>query len=153
MKENKNWNYIMSPEKQAFPWLYPNMGIANPYHNQVYYRDFWNYPERMEAEVDARRLQELFPVMARRLQPYVEEVCSQLDYQGSMMYDEYPDRLSLMIQAKKIWNKANDGEQFDEENVGWEQTKDLIGVLLLHEMFRRRRKRCEHFGNGTSTFI
>ena len=98
-------------------------------------------PERMEDEMDSRRLQELYPIMARRLQPYVEEVCGRLEYPGSMMYDEYPDRLSLLHQAKAVWQAALAQENFEEPRPQWEQMQDLIGVLLLQEMLRRRKKK------------
>ena len=76
----KIWNpyYMCSPygfchEQRTFPWLYP-------YGNQMNYWKLWNYPEKMEEEEDARRLSEMYPIMAKRLQPYVEEICIQLEY-------------------------------------------------------------------------
>ncbi len=112
MKENREWNpyymnspYTMNPEQRAFPWLYP-------YGNQMNYWSLWNSPERMEDEMDTKRLTELYPLMARRMQPYVEEVCNRLEYQGSMMYDEYPDQLSLLKKASEVWDLARAGEDF-----------------------------------------
>lgn len=140
MKENREWNpyymnspYNMSLENRAFPWLYP-------YGNQMNYWNLWNSPEHMEDEMDTRRLKELYPIMARRLQPYVEEVCNCLEYPGSMMYDEYPDRLSLLRKSKEVWEHAQAGEKFGDKESAWEQMQDLIGVLLLQEMMRRRKK-------------
>lgn len=140
MNESREWNpyymnspYTMYPEQRAFPWLYP-------YGNQMNYWNLWNSPEYMEDEMDTRRLRELYPLMARRLQPYVEEVCMGLEYSGSMMYDEYPDRLSLLKKAKEVWERAEAGEDFGEKKPAWEQLQDLIGVLLLQEMMRRRKK-------------
>jgi len=132
MKENREW-YQMSMENRAFPWLYP-------YGNQMNYWHLWNSPERMEDEMDTKRLQELYPIMARRMQPYVEDVCNCLEYPGSMMYDEYPDQLSLLRKCKEVWERAQEGEKFGDNGPAWEQMKDLIGVLLLQEMMRRRKK-------------
>lgn len=140
MAENREWNpyymnpsYTAYPEQRAFPWLYP-------YGSQMNYWNLWNAPERMEDEMDTRRLRELYPLMARRLQPYVEETCSRLEYPGSMMYDEYPDQLSLLRKSKEIWESARLGADFEEKEPGWEELQDLIGVLLLQEMMRRRKK-------------
>lgn len=140
MKENREWNpyymnspYTVSPENRAFPWLYP-------YGNQMNYWNLWDSPERMEDEMDTKRLRELYPIMARRLQPYVEETCNGLEYPGSMMYDEYPDRLSLMKKSQEVWEKAKTGEDFGEKEPEWEQLQDLVGVLLLQEMMRRRKR-------------
>ena len=95
MRNQGDWNpYYMDPasmgtqQGRMYPWLYP-------YGTRLNCWNLWNSPERMEDETDSRRLQELYPIMARRLQPYVEEVCTRLEYPGSMMYDEYPDRLSF----------------------------------------------------------
>lgn len=140
MKEYREWNpcyanspCAMVPEQRAFPWLYPYGGQLNGWN-------MWNTSEQVEDEMDHRRLRELYPLMARRLQPYVEETCMRLEYPGSMMYDEYPDRLSLMVKAKEVWENAADNEDFGENAPGWEELQDLIGVLLLQEMLRRRKK-------------
>ena len=126
MKEPNEWNQRM------FPWLYP-------YGNRMNYLSLWDQPERMEDEEDFRRLQEMYPIMARRLKPYVDEVCSLLEYPGSMMYDEYPDQLSLRKKSLEIWERAEKGERFGKDAPGWEQVQDLIGVLLLQEMMGRRK--------------
>lgn len=140
MKENRERNpyymspaYMMYPENRAFPWLYP-------YGNRMNYWELWNAPERMEDEMDAKRLAELYPLMAKRLQPYVEEICARLEYPGSMMYDEYPDRLSLLRKAMEVWDSAKAGENFGEKDPSFGELSDLIGVLLLQEMMRRRKK-------------
>ena len=133
MNENREWNYAMYPQQRAFPWLYP-------YGNQMNYWNLWNSPEYMEDELDTKRLRELYPLMARRLQPYVEEVCTRLEYPGSMMYDEYPDQLSLMRKSKEVWESAMAGESFGDREPVWEELQDLIGVLLLQEMMRRRKR-------------
>ena len=130
MKENGEWNpyYMCSPygfchEQRTFPWLYP-------YGNQMNYWKLWNFPEKMEEEEDARRLSEMYPIMAKRLQPYVEEICIQLEYPGSMMYDEYPDRLSLYRIADTI------GKILERES--GKVSGDLIQVLVCDEIYKRR---------------
>lgn len=140
MKENQEWNpYYMNLNQRAFPWLYP-------YGTRMNYWNMWNSLEQMEDEADTKRLREMYPLMAKRLQPYVEEVCGRLEYPGSMMYDEYPDRLSLLARAKEVWENARKGEDFGEDPPEWEQLQDLIGVLLLQEMLRRRKKNRDRFG-------
>lgn len=140
MKENQEWNpYYMNLNQRAFPWLYP-------YGTRMNYWNMWNSPEQMEDEADTKRLREMYPLMAKRLQPYVEEVCGRLEYPGSMMYDEYPDRLSLLVRAKEVWENARKGEDFGGDPPEWEQLQDLIGVLLLQEMLRRRKKNRDRFG-------
>ncbi len=142
MKEQREWNPynmnpVLYPGQREFPWLYP-------YGTQMNYWNLWNVPEQMEDEMDTRRLRELYPLMARRLQPYVEEICTRMEYPGSMMYDEYPDQLSLRHKAREVWQAASDGEDFGDRAPTWEQLQDLIGVLLLQEMMRRRKRNRSH---------
>ena len=141
MKDGREWTPCygnvpcpaLYPGQREFPWLYP-------YGSQMNYWNLWNNPEQMEDEMDTRRLRELYPLMARRLQPYVEEVCTRLEYPGRMMYDEYPDQLSLRSKAREVWDSASTGENFGEKAPKWEELQDLIGVLLLQEMMRRRKR-------------
>ncbi len=139
MNDNREWNpYGMYAQERVFPWLYP-------YGGQMNYWNMWNLPEQMEEELDVKRLRELYPLMARRLQPYVEEVCTCLEYPGSMMYDEYPDQLSLLKKASEVWDLARAGEDFGSREPDLKDVQDLIGVLLLQEMIRRRGRNRRRF--------
>ena len=71
-----------------------------------------------------------------------------MEYDCSMMYDEYPDQLSLMKKSREIWKLAQEREQFGEAAPEWEQMQDLIGVLLLQEMLRRRKRQRMRGGSG-----
>ena len=141
MKEIQEWNpyYIgascsLYRPEQFYPWLYP-------YGSSRHYISLWNDPEQMEDVEDKKRIMEMYPWMARRLQPYVEECCDRLEYEGSMMYDEYPDRLSLLRKSQEVWEQAQKRENFGENSPDWEQIRDLTGVLLLQEMLVRRKKK------------
>ena len=141
MKEIQEWNpyYIgascsLYRPEQFYPWLYP-------YGSSRRYISLWNDPEQMEDVEDKKRIMEMYPLMARRLQPYVEECCARLEYEGSMMYDEYPDRLSLLRKSQEVWEQAQKRENFGENSPDWEQIRDLTGVLLLQEMLVRRKKK------------
>ena len=130
MKEIQEWNpyYIgascsLYRPEQFYPWLYP-------YGSGRHYISLWNDPEQMEDVEDKKRIMEMYPLMARRLQPYVEECCDRLEYEGSMMYDEYPDRLMLRQICKRIRDKAGLGENRED--------MDAPEILLFHEMFYRR---------------
>lgn len=125
MKEIQEWNpyYIgascsLYRPEQFYPWLYP-------YGSGRHYISLWNDPEQMEDVEDKKRIMEMYPLMARRLQPYVEECCDRLEYEGSMMYDEYPDRLSLLRKSQEVWEQAQKRENFGENSPDWEQIRDL----------------------------
>lgn len=44
---------------------------------------------------DMEYLQQLYPVQVRRYQQRVARILDKMDFEGSVIYDEYPDRLSL----------------------------------------------------------
>ena len=143
MKEIQEWNpyYIgascsLYRPEQFYPGLYP-------YGSSRHYISLWSDPEQMEDVEDKKRIMEMYPLMARRLQPYVEECCDRLEYEGSMMYDRYPDRLMLEMLCRKIYRELNP-DHIDEE--GRLQVEEryfhLIQVMLMQEMYRRR---CRHY--------
>lgn len=95
---------------------------------------------------DMDYVREMYPMTFSRLQELVEKECNRQEFAGSMMYDEYPDKLGISRIVQNIFNEIKK----DEENcVGDECTKypddtwlkDIITVLLLNEMYRRRRRR------------
>ena len=78
-------------------------------------------------EDDFTYLQQLYPKEAKKYQPYVKDRVDAYDYQGSMIYDAYPDRLSLYRLAVEI-AQLSEGT----EDLG------LIQVLLYVEIMKRR---------------
>ncbi len=102
----------------------------------------------LEEQQDARerqRMQSYYSKTAADLQRMVEAECDRMDYRGSMMYDEFPDRLMMEHTCRNI------ARQYDRENGGGEEKKaeeellDLIGVLFYNEMFRRRNRRRRYY--------
>lgn len=95
---------------------------------------------------DARKMQNFYPARARQIRRYVEEECDKMEYEGSMMFDEYPDGIMLSYLTEKILEKMK--EQKEDQPVlvmmerrDMEELKDLIQVVLVEEMHRRR---CRH---------
>ena len=83
-----------------------------------------------------------YPETARRIQEKVEEECDLLDYEGSRMYDEYPDRYMLYHLGKKIMDDVSGQAGMEAMSDGL--LEDFVQVLLFHEISRRRcrRRRC-----------
>ena len=110
---------------------------------------YMNYPgpygiRREETVIrDMEYLQQLYPLEVRRYQRRVAEILDRMDYEGSMIYDEYPDRFSLERLAKSIINILQQEEKAaavenptsDEK---WIWLQDLILVLLYNEVYKRR---------------
>ena len=67
----------------------------------------WNLSEDVrEFAEDLERLQELYPDIAKEILRYAEEACDELEYEGSMMYDEQPDKIQFRNIAGKIYDKT-----------------------------------------------
>ena len=73
---------------------------------QIPYSLMYPYPDlymsEMETERDLQYLQQMYPADAKRMQKKVEEELDKLEYEGSMMYDEYPDRVSMLLICDRI---------------------------------------------------
>ena len=121
----------------------------------------WNLSEDVrEFAEDLERLQELYPDIAKEILRYAEEACDELEYEGSMMYDEQPDKIQFRNIAGKIYDKMKEKYPVQENNDRDENLEmlpenekekryppgenwlgDMVQVVLLQEMCRRREER------------
>ena len=68
-----------------------------------------------------------------------------MDYEGSLIYDEYPDRFAMQKLARDIQAKIRLqlGEEMQNSEeleliLRYDNIEDYIYVLVLHEVWRRR---------------
>lgn len=147
------------------------------------------YLTEMEYEKDMERMKELYPRSVKKVLEIVEDECDKMEYEGSLMFDEYPDRMRIERLADHIYELAKQemGEvqeqEFQQDIVAEnrrppmpppgsrppmppppgprppmppppgprppmppppgprDDLRDLIGVLLNNEMYKRR---CRH---------
>ena len=97
--------------------------------------------ERIQ-EREFQLMKSYYPDTVRRIQERVEQECERLDYEGSMLYDEYPDKYMLYHICGRI---LGDISEIQEEHRGF--LDELIQVLLYQEISRRRcrRHRCRKY--------
>ena len=84
-----------------------------PYY-MVYPMPFAFDDERIER-MDFEYMKSLYPDVPKRILQYIEEECDRMEYENSMVYDEYPDKLQLGLmwaehaeiskKTKKVWVK------------------------------------------------
>lgn len=121
------------------------------------------YLTEMEYEKDMERMKELYPREVGKILECVEDECDKMEYEGSLMFDEYPDRLMLEMVINRIERRVN-GEENDADMEAEQYRgggrppqghrpppppqggqgnylRELIGVMLNNEMYRRR---CRH---------
>lgn len=94
-----------------------------------------------EMENDYNYLKFLYPNICSKIRERVDEECDQLEYDGSFLFDAYPDKTSLQLLAHKILMTCNgdDPETFPADNT---HIRDLIEIILYNEvLFRRGRYR------------
>lgn len=105
--------------------------------------------ENYEDEVgDILYLKELYPPSFIRLQRIIDEHCDKLEYDGSIMFDEFPDKERLRLLENSIFEatkaKLQEEMAINQEMRGLpsdEWLKDIMCALLINEMMRRRSRR------------
>lgn len=116
------------------------------------YRDFYPfyaaqmnpefYSEEREQEREFDLMKSYYPDTARRIQEKAEKQCQLLDYEGSRLYDEYPDRFMLYHICSQV--KEEMASDTSAQEIPGSFLDDLIEVLVYQEISRRRcrRRRC-----------
>lgn len=110
---------------------------------------FMTHPGYLGAEQEKALLQDLeylqqtYPNEVKRYQRKVAEILDKFDYEGSMIYDEYPDRYSLqrlagtVVQILKREEKNMPVKEKTPEDK-WIWLEDMMQVLLCNEIYKRR---------------
>ena len=106
---------------------------------------------------DRMYLKSMYPPMSQEILGYVTEECDKLEYEGSFMFDEYPDRRALLDLADRIKSRAGYMEKMfrpvleEDENMEYDGScvscrgtqswlDNLIWVILSGEIHYRRRR-------------
>ena len=134
----------------------------------------FSYDDERTERRDFEYLRSMYPDIPKRLLPYVEEECDRMEYENSMVYDQYPDKLQLMLMCRRICDNVGRHERLSFGDIGSgecacgcsadqnaegerrqsgnhieaQSLRDLIEVMLYQEIYRRRcdhRRRCRRF--------
>lgn len=120
--------------------------------------------EEIAALEDDRKLMEsYYPQKAALLQALVTDACDRLDYEGSFIYDEYPDRWNIERNCRDICRQAEEIQELHamEKKGEDELLGEFVGSLFCQEIYQRRcrrkfLKRLAHFcktdGFGVADF-
>ena len=104
------------------------------------------YEDEHELIKDMEYLQGQHPIEIRNLQGEIVQFMNMMDYSGSMIYDEYPDRFLLQKYGKDIAEKIRKDHRDDVENpmhkmLDWDGFEEIIMLLLHEEILKRRHRR------------
>ncbi len=125
MSQYDNPDFTFSFDKPAIPSLSPVLGSEK----------LW------EMEQDNSYLKYLYPKITQQISEFVEEQCDQMEYEGSLMFDAYPDKTALQLMAAGIHTDFKK-KYPDSYNGDSSLLRDIIEVVLFHEiMYRRNRYR------------
>ena len=81
----------------------------------LYRKDQAVQAERSGRVRDFEYFKSMFPDRVKTLQMYVEEVCDEMEYDGSPIYDEFPDRILMEQMIQKIADRASATGQETEQ--------------------------------------
>ena len=125
---------------QSFPFYMP-------------YPIWMPFEQEREQEKDREVMKSYYSRRAAMIQEKVERECDRMEYDGSMMFDEYPDKFMMEHLCGKIEKELLEEEQEEMKELEMQNRRrgndlrHLIGVLLFNEMYRRRcrHRRCRRY--------
>lgn len=137
-----------TPQYHGFNINIPRDPYGTPMGIPLY--PLYGYDNSDDLDRDLEYMKQLYPSLARNILPYVEDECDQMEYEGSMMFDEYPDRFGIDRIVDRIYDKVKDMDEepkveanslylFPQRRYG-NHMRDIITLLLLNEIFNRRRR-------------
>ena len=100
------------------------------------------YQEEDSIIRDLEYLQQMYPSEAKKYQKMIASLLDKLDYEGSMIYDEFPDRWQLYKLSMDILDRLKREETKEEGKEAsvekWEWVGDMVQILLFYEIYKRR---------------
>ena len=113
--------------------------------------------QEQAQEKDLQVMKSFYSRRAARIQEKADREWDRMEYDGSMMFDEYPDKFMMEHLCRKIEQEVLKEEEGNMSVLIIEETcqggqgscgnrreeeglRDLIGVILFNEMFRRRSR-------------
>lgn len=110
----------------------------------------FEYDDERKERQDMEYMKSLYPNAVKKILPFVEDECERMEYEGSMIYDEYPDMLGIRLMCNRICERVEAMDRRDdiEDELEMQQNRwnnrrdirDIVEVLLLNELMKRRNE-------------
>ena len=127
-----------------------------------------SFLESQREERERELLRTFYTRNTVELEQMVKEECDRMDYPGSMIYDVYPDRFVTEHICRRIADQFREMSKDQKEDraylmeaeAKWREEKndrsgrkedfleELVRVLFLEEIYRRRKRRYHCVGCG-----
>ena len=111
----------------------------------------YGYDNCEDLDRDMKYMKQIYPNTAKRIQREIDNECDKLEYDGSIMFDECPDKVSLERIIDRVYERVKDMDEVSEIGINSFSSdprrrqqnllRDLVTIVLLNEMFHRRRRR------------
>lgn len=117
------------------------MEMRRPYYMAYDIPEIWH--EEYMSRRDLEYMKGIYPEIAKLLLPFIENECERLEYKGSVIYDEYPDKLLLRLMCGRIHDSAireleKEGLCFGSQENIW--VREMVEILTYQELCRRREQ-------------
>ena len=89
---------------------------------------------------DLEYMQQMYPKEAKHYQKLIAGILDKMDYEGSMIYDEYPDKLQLCLMCRRAYEQVMKQEKWEKETYTPEQIREIVEILMYQELMERRGK-------------
>lgn len=110
------------------------------------------YEQEAPVEQDKSLMRSYYPQESALAQAFVEDACDRLDYEGSFIYDEYPDKFSIERTCREICRQMQERTPVEamarrRHHGNQDILGELVGALFCQEVHCRRcrRNRCRQF--------
>lgn len=125
-------------EFENLPYFMAHPGIYNTAGGNRY-SSYLTLPAENTLMQDMEYFGQMYPAKVKKYQTRIKEVMNKLDYEGSVIYDEFPDRFSLERMVDSITDIIIREERTNgEKDVTKESEKPLVFVLMCVEVYKRR---------------
>lgn len=95
------------------------------------------YDKEAPMESEKSLMQTYYPKTAKIIQAFIADACDRLDYEGSFLYDEYPDKWNMERVCQEIEGQLEMQAQDLSENL----LGEFIRTLFCQELYQRRCRR------------
>lgn len=96
---------------------------------------------------DLEYLTQMYPSYARKYQGLLKGMIGKMDYDGSFIYDQYPDRITFARLVETAM-KVIENDEAGNEEIDWEDNKpwirELVTVVIYNEILTLRRKKLRY---------
>ncbi len=118
---------------------------AFPYYMGYQGYGQWSQPGMVPEDrilEDMEYLQQMYPAYSRRYQGIIKSVVDKMDYDGSFIYDQYPDKLTLQRMVSSVMSVIKANEEKENAKNGIQPMEDAIQIDMETGM------PCSDTGNG-----